>query len=60
MIREDGYTQMVDGVGVTISSNEVFRFKCCNCGLVHDMVVATEEKQELGFAIKQVVEGEYV
>lgn len=60
MIREDGYLQMVDGEGVTISSNEVFRFKCCDCGLVHEMVVATEEKQELGFAIRRVVEGEYV
>lgn len=60
MIREDGYEQLVDGEGVTINSNEVFKFKCCNCGLVHDMVIATTEKQELGFAVRQVIdEGSY-
>lgn len=54
--REDGFLQMVDGEGITIKSNEIFLFKCCDCGLTHRMVIATEEDQELGFAIERAVE----
>ena len=46
-VREDGFEQLVDGEGIALQSNEVFRFKCCNCGLVHKMVIATEEQQEV-------------
>ena len=52
-VREDGFEQLVDGEGISLQSNEVFRFKCCNCGLVHKMVIATEEQQEVGFAVEQ-------
>ncbi len=52
-MRADGYEQLIDGEPITMESNEVFKFKCCDCGLVHDMVVATEEKQEIGFVIER-------
>jgi uncharacterized Zn finger protein len=52
-VREDGFEQLVDDEGISLQSNEVFRFKCCNCGLVHKMVIATEEQQEVGFAVRQ-------
>ena len=52
-VREDGFEQLVDGEGISLQSNAVFRFKCCNCGLVHKMVIATEEQQEVGFAVEQ-------
>lgn len=54
--REDGFLQMVDGEGITVNSNEIFLFRCCDCGLTHKMVIATEKDQELGFAIERVVE----
>mgnify|MGYP000433197217 CR=1 FL=1 len=41
-----------------MQSNEVFRFKCCDCGLIHNMVIATEETQEIGFVVEQVIEKE--
>lgn len=52
-IREDGFEQLVDGEPITMMSNQVFRFKCCDCGLVHKMVIATEEDQEIGFVVQQ-------
>lgn len=51
--RSDGFKQLVDGEPITLVSNEMFKFKCCNCGLVHKMVIATEEKQEIAFVIEQ-------
>jgi len=53
MTREDGFEQLIDGEPITLMSNEVFEFKCCDCGLIHNMVIATEEKQEIGFVIER-------
>lgn len=53
LTREDGFLQLVDGEPITMMSNELFRFKCCDCGLVHKMVIATEETQEIGFVVEQ-------
>lgn len=52
-MREDGYDQLVDGEPIVMESNEVFKFKCCDCGLVHNMVIATEEAQEIGFVVER-------
>lgn len=52
--RSDGFSQMVDGEPVIINSNEVFKFKCCDCGLVHSMVIGTEEDQEIAIVVEQV------
>ncbi len=54
MTREDGFEQLVDGEPITMMSNEIFKFKCCDCGLTHNMVIATEEQQEIGFVVEQV------
>jgi len=53
MKREDGFEQLIDGEPITMQSNEIFKFKCCDCGLVHNMVIATEETQEIGFVIER-------
>ncbi len=52
--RTDEYEQLVDGEPITMMSNEIFKFKCCDCGLIHNMVIGTEEKQEIGFVVEQV------
>lgn len=52
MIREDGFEQLTDGEPIVMESNEVFKFKCCDCGLTHNMVIATEEKQTIGFVVE--------
>ena len=51
--REDGFEQLVDGSPVMINSNEVFKFKCCDCGLVHSVVIGTEENQEIAFVVER-------
>ena len=58
MVREDGYEQLVDGVGIELDVNKVFKFKCCDCGLVHKMVIAHLDPlvTKVGFAIERVVE----
>ena len=53
-LRSDGFLQLIDGEPITLQSNEIFKFKCCDCGLVHKMVIATEETQDIGFVVVQV------
>jgi len=53
-MREDGFEQLIDGEPITLMSNKIFKFKCCDCGLVHNMVIATEETQEIGFVVERV------
>ena len=50
--REDGFEQLVDGEPVILRSNEIFKFKCCDCGLVHDIVIGTEETQEIALVVE--------
>lgn len=47
--------RMKDGEAVALRLNEKFRFGCCDCGLVHDMVIVTHEDEPgiFGFAIKR-------
>lgn len=48
------YAVMIDGEGYEMPANERFRFACCDCGLVHDMVVATLSKRKtFGFAVQR-------
>lgn len=58
IIREDGYEQLVDGIGVELETNKVFKFKCCDCGLVHRMVIVHNDPlvDKVGFAVERVVE----
>ena len=48
------YIQRQDGEGFVIPKDEVFRLACCDCGLVHDIVISYDEKSnELGMATKR-------
>lgn len=48
------YKILVDEEGIELKSQEKFRFACCDCGLVHDMVIATRKRGEpVGLAVKR-------
>lgn len=47
------YEQLVDGVGTTLPSGKIVRFACCDCGLVHDMVVVSNDRKPIGFAVRR-------
>lgn len=46
------FTQLVDGEGVDIPLGEVWKLRCCDCGLVHDIVIVMEDG-ELGMALRR-------
>jgi len=43
------YTQREDYEGFSHKSGEIFRLACCDCGLVHDMVLVIND-DEIGIA----------
>jgi uncharacterized Zn finger protein len=47
------YFQIIDGEGFTLPSGEKVRFACCDCGLVHDMVVVTHDRKPVGVAMRR-------
>lgn len=47
------YVQRVDGEAWTIRSGEVIRLACCGCGLVHDVVLVSEDGKPIGIAVKR-------
>lgn len=53
MTKPRHYTRMVDGEGISLPANAVFLFACCDCGLVHDVVVATRGKSDFGLAVRR-------
>jgi len=42
------YKQRKDYEGIEVLPNTLFRFYCCDCGLVHDMTWAIEYNNSLG------------
>lgn len=46
------YHVMKDGEGVEFRSGERFKFACCDCGLVHDMVFVSRGRK-IGMALKR-------
>lgn len=52
-MKGSDYEVMTDGVGIAMEPNKMFRFACCDCGLVHDMVIATQSKKEFGIAVRR-------
>lgn len=43
-----------DGEGVSFRSKEIFRLACCDCGLVHDVVlVAGGSGRTVGLALRR-------
>lgn len=48
------YKQRKDGEGFVVPLDEVYRLACCDCGLVHDIVLSYDkETGELGMATKR-------
>ena len=48
------FHQLADCEGITLESNKPFAFKCCDCGLVHHMVIVSEDGRPVGFAVERV------
>lgn len=48
-----GYQTLKDCEGVAIDSGEPFRFACCDCGLVHNVVIVSQDNKPVGFAVKR-------
>ena len=48
------YTQRKDGEGWEEESHRVFKLACCDCGLVHDVVIVAGRKgTKIGIAAKR-------
>jgi hypothetical protein len=48
------YEQLIDGEGSTVPAGQKFKFACCDCGLVHDMVLVPDENgKEIGIAVQR-------
>lgn len=48
------YKQRQDGEGFIVPLDEVYRLACCDCGLVHDIVLSYDEKMsQLAMATKR-------
>ena len=47
------YTQRQDGKAWTIPSGSIHRMACCDCGLVHDMVLVSEDGKPIGIAVRR-------
>ncbi len=47
------YPKLADYEGALLEPDEIFRFACCDCGLVHDMAVVREKKGKIGIAFRR-------
>lgn len=47
------YKTLIDLEGIAVKSGHKFRFACCDCGLVHDMVFVSADGNDIGFAVKR-------
>lgn len=50
------YTQRHDGEGFEVQNKQIFKLECCDCGLVHQVVIASDrlkDKEPIGFAAKR-------
>lgn len=46
------YPQLKDGEGLDLRSGELWKLACCDCGLVHDVVIVAKGKA-IGFALRR-------
>lgn len=46
------YEQLYDEQGIELESGKPIRFACCDCGLVHDMVIVSADSKPVGFAVR--------
>lgn len=42
-----------DGEDWTIPSGVLYRIACCDCGLVHDLVLCSEDGKDIGIAVRR-------
>jgi hypothetical protein len=47
------YKQRKDGDSWTVPSETIYRIACCDCGLVHDFVFASEDGKPIGIAARR-------
>lgn len=48
------YKQRQDGEGFIVPLDKIYRLACCDCGLVHDIVLSYDKKlNRLGMATKR-------
>lgn len=48
------FEQLYDGEGIALAPNVRHRLACCDCGLVHDFVIAVpRRKAPVGFAVRR-------
>jgi hypothetical protein len=47
------YTQRYDNEGFTVKSGEIHRVACCDCNLVHDLVLISHDKKPIGVAVRR-------
>lgn len=47
------YQQVIDGIGFSLRSRQKFRLACCDCGLVHDVVIAVGKGGWFGMAMRR-------
>jgi hypothetical protein len=47
------YVQRRDGEGFEILSGEIYRLACCDCGLVHDVVIVSQDAKPVGIAARR-------
>jgi len=52
-MKHSKYTKLQDCEGIEIDKETIFRFACCDCGLVHDMVIADEEDEKSSLAVRR-------
>jgi hypothetical protein len=48
------FEQLIDGKGTTVPNKQIWRFMCCDCGLVHNVSLVADseaEGQEIGIAM---------
>lgn len=47
------YKTLADAEGIELESGKPFRFACCDCGLVHDVVIVSQDGKPVGFAVRR-------
>lgn len=47
---------LTDGEGVELASGEIFNLRCCDCGLVHRVVIVSQDDKPVGLALERVTD----
>lgn len=47
------YQTLVDGEDVYLRSSQVFKFACCDCGLVHDIALVARRGGHINMALRR-------